>query len=180
MPAETFHHKIERLKLAQRTGKDASALVQSIVEDAASLPEFVTEDPALAPLVRQCTPNNLAQAKPAELSQIAAGLAPQMKNRRRVNNFLMLDLPDRIDLSGYILLTQSGEQVYVKEYRQRVEARILAIVESHPALQAIGRGETAGRFGAARPGAHPAARAGGQRAGADAAEHPPGVRGAGG
>ncbi len=142
VPAETFQHKIERLKLAQRTGREASALVQSIVEDAASLPEFVTEDPALAPLVRQCTPNNLAQAKPAELSQIAAGLAPQMKNRRRVNNFLMLDLPDRIDLSGYILLTQSGEQVYVKEYRLRVEARILAIVESHPALQAIGRGET--------------------------------------
>ena len=45
-----------------------------------------------------------------------------MKNKRRVSSFLILDLPDRIDLSGYILLTQSGEQVYVKEYRQRVES----------------------------------------------------------
>jgi type I restriction enzyme R subunit len=119
-----------------------TTLAQSIVEDAASLPEFVIQDPELSPLVRQCTPNNLAQATPVELSRIAAGLAPQMKNRTHVNNFLVLDLPDRIDLSGYILLTRSGEQVYVKEYRQRIEARILAIVDSHPALQAIGRGET--------------------------------------
>jgi len=139
--AETFHHKIERLKLAQRTGKDRSALVQSIVEDAANLPDFVILDPSLAPLVKQCTPNNLAQARSSELSQIAAGLASQMKYRRRVSSFLTLDLPDRIDLSGYILLTQSGEQVYVKEYRLRVEARILALVENHPALQAISRGE---------------------------------------
>jgi type I restriction enzyme R subunit len=139
--AETFHHKIERLKLAQRTGRDATALVQSIVEDVASLPDFALEDSMLAPLVKTCTPNHLAQAQPAELSRIAAGLAPQMKNRRKVSSFLVLDLPDRIDLSGYILLTQSGEQVYVKEYRLRVEARILALVENHPALQAIGRGE---------------------------------------
>ena len=103
-----------------------------------------------------------------------------MKNRRRVSSFLVLDLPDRIDLSGYILLTQTGEQVYVKEYRLRVEARILALVENHPALQAIGRGETPGDLAAARPGAHPAGRAGGQRAGADAAEHPPRLRRAGG
>ena len=142
VPAETFHHKIERLKLAQRTGKDPTGLVQSIVEDAANLPDFVVQDPALAPLVKSCRPNALLQASPAELSQIAAGLAPQMKNKRRVSSFLTLDLPDRIDLSGYIMLTQSGEQVYVKEYRQRVEARILSIVEKHPALQAIGRGET--------------------------------------
>jgi type I restriction enzyme R subunit len=140
--AETFQHKIERLKLALRTGKDPAALAQSIVEDAASLPEFVIQDPTLAPLVKQCTPNHLTQAGPANLSRIAAGLAPQMKNKRRVSNFLILDLPDRIDLRGYILLTHSGEQIYVKEYRQRVEARLLAIVESHPAMQAIGRGET--------------------------------------
>lgn len=140
--AETFRHKIERLQLAQRLGKNVSDLVQSVVEDAATLPDFVVQDPALAPLVRQCTPNTLSQASPEELNQIAAGLAPQMKNKRSVRSFLTLDLPDRIDLSGYILLTQSGEQVYVKEYRQRVEARILSIMENHPAIQAIGAGKT--------------------------------------
>ena len=178
--AETFHHKIERLKLALRSGRDPAALVTSIVEDAASLPEFVILDDRLSSLVKGCTPNNLAQAKPAELSRIAAGLAPQMKYRRRVSSFLMLDLPDRIDLSGYILLTQSGEQVYVKEYRLRVEKRILAIVESHPALQAIGRGETPDDRLLLDLERTLQAGAGSQRPGADPAEHPPGVRRAGG
>jgi len=45
-----------------------------------------------------------------------------------------------IELSGYILLTKSGEQVYVKEYRQRVEERIIQLVENHPTLLAIARG----------------------------------------
>jgi type I restriction enzyme R subunit len=39
------------------------------------------------------------------------------------------------------MLTKSGEQVYVKEYRRRVEERILHIVENHPTLIAIARGE---------------------------------------
>ena len=64
-----------------------------------------------------------------------------MKNKRRLSTFLTLDLADVIDLSGYIMLTGSGEQVYVTEYRRRVEARILHIVENHPTLQAIGRGQ---------------------------------------
>jgi type I restriction enzyme R subunit len=144
VPAETFTHKIERLKLAQRTRKDASDLIQSIVEDATSLPDFVMQDSALAPLVRQCRPTSLSQARPTELDQIATGLGPQMKNKRKTSSFLTLDLPDRIDLSGYILLTQSGEQVYVKEYRLRIEARILEIVENHPALLAISRGDSPG------------------------------------
>jgi type I restriction enzyme R subunit len=40
------------------------------------------------------------------------------------------------------MLTQSGEQVYVAEYRRRVEQRILDLVASHPTIQAIQRGET--------------------------------------
>jgi type I restriction enzyme R subunit len=139
--AETFRHKIERLKLAHRIGWEVSGLVNSIIEDVSCLPEFVMQDPALLPLVQRCTPNTLAQAEPKELSEVAEGLAPHMKNKRRVNSFLVLDLPDKIDLSGYILLTKSGEQIYVKEYRRRVEERILHIVENHPALIAIARGE---------------------------------------
>jgi type I restriction enzyme R subunit len=64
-----------------------------------------------------------------------------MKNKRRVATFLELDLPDFIELSGYILLVQSGEHVYVAEYRRRVEQRIIDLVANHPTIQAIGRGE---------------------------------------
>ena len=67
-----------------------------------------------------------------------------MKNRRnRPNAFLNIDLPDFIAGRGYISLGEGGEQVFVKEYRKRVESRILQIVENHPALEAIRQGREA-------------------------------------
>lgn len=139
--AATFVSKVERLKWLQRTGKNASQAIQSIAEDAALLPAFVLEDPRLQPLVRLCNPEALQTAIPADLTRLRDGLAPQMKYKKRPDTFLLLDLPDFIALSGYILLTQSGEQVYVAEYRRRVEQRILDLVADHPTVQAIQRGE---------------------------------------
>ncbi|MEI7989449.1 MAG: DEAD/DEAH box helicase family protein [Chloroflexota bacterium] len=139
--AETFTSKIERLKWYRRTERNTDTLMASIAEDAACLPDFVVQDPALSPLVQRCTPEALSNASTAELSEVDQKLGPQMKNKRRLDSFLTLDLADQIALSGYIMLTRSGEKVYVKEYRQRVEQRIFALVEDHPALQAIGRGE---------------------------------------
>ena len=141
VPAETFTSKIERLKLNLRLGKDPQPLVQSILEDVALLPEFVLNDSALGAALQHCTPENLRRAQPHELNEVRDQLAGHMKNKRRLSTFLTLDLADVIDLSGYIMLTGSGEQVYVTEYRRRVEERILHIVENHPTLQAIGRGQ---------------------------------------
>lgn len=141
VPAETFTHKIERLRLSLRIGKDPQTLVQSILEDVAMLPEFVLNDSANAQALRNCTADALTQARPQDLDEVRDRLSTQMKNKRRQNTFLSLDLADIIDVSGYILLTGSGEQVYVKEYRRRVEERILQIVDHHPTLIAIGRGE---------------------------------------
>ncbi len=145
--AATFVSKIERLKWLQRTHKDADQTLQSIAEDAALLPSFVLEDPQLQPLARLCSPEALQAASPADLNRLRDGLAPQMRYKTRPDTFRMLDLPDFITLSGYILLTQSGEQVYVAEYRRRVEQRILDLVANHPAVQAIQR--------AAADGVHP-------------------------
>jgi type I restriction enzyme R subunit len=65
-----------------------------------------------------------------------------MKNRRqRPSSFIEIDLGDRIATSGYISLGEGGEQVYVEEYRQRVEAKVLEIVENHPTIAAIRNGE---------------------------------------
>ncbi|MDR3577852.1 MAG: DEAD/DEAH box helicase family protein [Anaerolineaceae bacterium] len=140
--AETFISKVERLKLQVRTYKDTGQTVLSIAEDAANLPDFVVQDPLLGKLAKRCTSGGLEGSSMSELSEIAEKLAPQMKYRKKVSSFLTLDLKDVIELSGYIMLTQSGEKVYVKEYRQRVEQHILDFVASHPVLQAIGRGET--------------------------------------
>ena len=138
--AETFISKVERLKWQLRTGRPAEGSVQSILEDVYSLPENLLSQ-AQADLVRWCKPETLLEASADELNAMRDGLAPQMKNKHRPDTFLELDLPDYIALSGYILLIQSGEQVYVAEYRRRVEQRILELVRNHPTLQAIQRGE---------------------------------------
>jgi type I restriction enzyme R subunit len=64
-----------------------------------------------------------------------------MKNKRSLDTFVSLDLADMIELKGYIILTRSGDQVYVTEYRRLIEERILRIVENNPVLIAIARGE---------------------------------------
>lgn len=50
-------------------------------------------------------------------------------------------LRDEIALRGYVILTKSGEQMYVEQYREQVEKRLLELAQRHPALQAIRRGE---------------------------------------
>jgi type I restriction enzyme R subunit len=76
------------------------------------------------------------------LAGAIADLASQMKNRRqRPSSFVEIDLADRIATSGYITLGEGGEQVYVEEYRKRVEGKVLEIVENHPTIAAIRNGE---------------------------------------
>ncbi len=114
-----------------------SGLVQTIAEDAAILPDFVANDPKLKPYVQKCIPEELTSASLSDLSNLRDALAPQMKYKRRLDTFLELDLVDSIAISGYILLTKSGEKMYVAEYRRLVEQRILELVANHPTIKAI-------------------------------------------
>ena len=139
--AATFISKVERLKLLKRTGKDTTQAMQSIAEDAAVLPDFVVNDPKLKPHVQKCIPEELTNASLSELSNLRDALAPHMKYKRRLDTFLELDLVDSIAISGYILLTKSGEKMYVAEYRRLVEQRILELVANHPTIKAIQQGQ---------------------------------------
>ena len=139
--AATFISKVERLKLLKRTGKDTTQAIQSIAEDAAVLPDFVINDSKYKPYVQKCIPEELTNASQSDLSNLRDALAPQMKYKRRLDTFLELDLVDSIAISGYILLTKSGEKMYVAEYRRLVEQRILELVANHPTIMAIQRGE---------------------------------------
>ncbi len=139
--AATFISKVERLKLLKRTGRDASQAIQSIAEDAAILPDFVVNDPKLKPHVQKCIPEELMNASLSDLTELRDGLAPQMRYKKKLDAFLELDLVDSIAVSGYILLTKSGEKMYVTEYRRLVEQRILELVANHPTIKAIQNGE---------------------------------------
>src|ERR1700693_1747433 len=133
--AETFTSEVERLKLQILNSSPSPASLESITADVSRLPEFVLEDARMDPSVRLCLSHELAKASPKALTQVIRDLAPKMKNRRdRPSAFLKLDLPDFIQTRGLISIGESGEQIYVEQYRSRVEARILKIVENHSTI----------------------------------------------
>ncbi|GAB4457164.1 MAG: DEAD/DEAH box helicase family protein [Anaerolineales bacterium] len=141
VPAETFASKLERLKLLRRKGQKTEALSLSIAEDVASLPENLLTPKQLT-LKRACTVPMLENAAFAELDDLRRELAEMMKKRQKDSAPLELNfLRDEIALRGYVILTKSGEQMYVEQYREKVEKRILELVERHPAMQSIQRGE---------------------------------------
>jgi len=139
--AATFISKVERLKLKKRekdlTGLgDLSGLIGTIVEDAQSLRDTILSDGEIK-AKSMCVPEKLVEFSNNELNLLRDVLSPCMKNKMRYDSFLELDLLDSIAISGYILLTKSGEKMYVAEYRRLVEARILELVANHPTIKAI-------------------------------------------
>lgn len=140
--AATFTHKVERLKLKILEGEETAATAASIAEDVGRLPEYVFENPSSADLARLCLTPQVQSATTPQLNAVIDALAGEMRNRRATDDlFKMIDLPDYVEMRGYILLMGGTERVYVEEYRRRVEQRILDLVDTHATLQAIGRGE---------------------------------------
>ena len=140
--AATFTHKVERLRLKILQGQETAATAASIAEDVSRLPDYVFENPSSRELARLCLTPQVQTATASQLSAVIDALAGEMRNRRaRENAFVKLDLPDYVEMRGYILLMGGTERLYVEEYRRRVEQRILDLVDTHPTLQAIGRGE---------------------------------------
>lgn len=140
--AETFTSKVERLKLQMLDGNPSPDLLTSIADDVSRLPPYVHQEERRQASIKLCLSQDLAAAEPSQLTKVIRDLADQMKNRReRPSAFLKLDLPDFVAIRGYITIGEGGQQVYVEEYRKRVERRILQIVEGHPTLDAIRQGK---------------------------------------
>jgi type I restriction enzyme, R subunit len=137
----TFTSKVERLKYQMLAKKVDPSLLESIAEDVKLLPQFVHEKAACKDAIETCLSSGLAQASPEVLSGVVETLGPQMRYKRdRPSAFVTLDLPDFIETRGYITLNEGGERVFVQEYRDRVERKILELVDTHPAIEAIRKG----------------------------------------
>lgn len=138
--AETFTHKVERLKLQILQTSPSPHLLQSIAEDVSLLPD-IAERVRSSSSAALALSSELATATPAQLTQIIRDLAPQMKNRRdRPSAFLKIDLPDFIAARGHISVGEGGHQILIEEYKRRVDARVLEVIEKHPALAALREG----------------------------------------
>jgi len=149
VPAATFTHKVERLKLQLQihtgagTAATAESIARSIAKDASRMPPFVYEHPDRAAALTLCqSPHKLQTATVEQLNHIIATLAAQMKHRtRRDGPPLPLDLFDPVEWRSYIILGERDEPVYEKEYRQRVEQRVFDLVADHPTITALQRGQ---------------------------------------
>ncbi len=142
VPAVVFTTKVERLKLERETGKDTTATVRSIAEDASRLPDFVYENPDSEQAAILCqSPQDLQNATVDQLNRIIHTLASQMKNRRKEETLVKLDLGDVIEFRSYIILDERGEPVYAQEYRDRVQRKVMALLQYNPTLAALARGQ---------------------------------------
>ncbi len=105
------------------------------------LPTFCYEEPEHKQAAQLCLTPHLKTATPSQLDQVVDTLADQMRHRRdRENTFITLDLPDYVELRGYILLQGGSNPVYVDTYREMVMQRILDLIDTNPTLDAISQG----------------------------------------
>lgn len=116
--------------------------IESIADDVKRLPEFVHEKGNCKESIDLCLASRLSNATLKQLTLVIKTLAPEMKYRRdQPSAFLELDLADSIEDRGYVVLQAGNERIYVREYRERVERKILEIAENHPTIQAIRQGQ---------------------------------------
>ena len=140
--ATTFTHKVERLKQQIAEKKNTHSLVADIAEDLSLLPDFVFEDPRCQSSIDLAFSGKLDEASVEQLNEMINVLADKMKHKRKTTNrILELDLQDYIASGGYVVISQTGEQVYVEEYRKRVENHITQMVTSHPVVISALNGE---------------------------------------
>lgn len=140
--ATTFTHKIERLKGQIADKKNTDTLVTGIAEDISMLPDFVFDDPQCKPAIDLALSGKLDEATPEQLDEMIEVLASKMRHKRKTKNpILELDLQDYIASGGYVVISKTGEQIYVDEYRDRVENRITGMVSNHPAIVSALNGE---------------------------------------
>jgi type I restriction enzyme R subunit len=142
VPAQTFVSKVERLKLQTLIGKDTRNTAESIAGDVSRLPGFVFNDPQRKAPAEFCLTPDLLDASVDQLNRVIETLADQMKYRRKEESQVdLLDLSDVIETSGYIILHNRPEPVFYEEYRRMVTQRVLDLIDSHPVIDAISRGE---------------------------------------
>lgn len=141
--AQTFTHKVERLKLRRMERKTIQQNLKEIFEDVALLPDLRQESPQAADWVDFA--RDLARLESAtldELDEMMDTLAPFMNRRRNIPlRPVEIDLLDRVAEQGYLIFPDRKEPLHVQEYKQIIEDKVLEMVMAHPTLQALDAGQ---------------------------------------
>lgn len=140
--AASFTSKVERLKLQMATGKDVQATAESIAEDASRLSDTVLNNAKQKAARDFAVSGELLTATPEQLTNLIQQLADQMRKREeRLRSFLTVDLKDVMERRSYVFLYDQQRPIYVDEYQERVNNKVLDLVAGHPVIVAIENGD---------------------------------------
>jgi type I restriction enzyme R subunit len=138
--AATFASKVERLKWQLATGQKVQ---ESIAEDASRLSDNVLAKSEQRAARDFAVSGELLTATAEQLTNLIQQLAAQMKKREaQPKTFLTFDLKDVMERRSYVFLYDQQRPVYVDEYQERVNNRVLDLLADHPVIVAIENGFT--------------------------------------
>jgi type I restriction enzyme, R subunit len=139
--AETFTNKVERLALSLLRGAPSPAQLESISEDVGRLPQEIRQRTSKINASRLALSPDLATASRAQLTELIRELAPEMKNKRRVDNPFIAIRPSGLHCNR-TARHRDAERDSGSCRRVPKDQRILRIADEHPALRALREGQS--------------------------------------
>ena len=140
-----FTNKVERLAVAILNSReeDAENLKKSIATDLECLPTNLTVVQDKIELLDEAKSRTFWNRVAYEDTQmLIREFAELMKYKKaEPQNPIIIDIGDVIEKREFITFGVDGELVHVKEFREKIEARIKELADGHPTIQKILGGE---------------------------------------
>lgn len=124
--------------------QDFEALATEVMQQVQELPMTLALVAAQQHWInRALDPVWWAQVSDKDVLEMTNALAPLMKFRqpRQLAAVFQLDVPDAVALRGEVVFGPKHERLSTQQYRDRVEAAVLALVAANPVLQRLAAGQ---------------------------------------
>ncbi len=139
--AMRFENDIIEYSLMRITSEDSEAefVKQKIISNVKKLPLSINTVAVQEKLINEIINHKrLDKANDSELEHIITSLAPLMRFRsKQENDFVELDIADRVITHEYIEFGAENEQLSVEKYKQLMELKIRNMIKSNNVLQKI-------------------------------------------
>lgn len=134
-----FVSKMERIGLNHLQQKDIIAASTNIKEEVDLLPRNLPQIAPYAGLINDMLGNNWwDDISLKKLDDARKALAPLMKYKREQPPLVIeLGLDDVIESRKWVIVNKSGQKLMVEEYKQKVEAKIKELTDSHPTIKKL-------------------------------------------
>src|SRR3989339_402147 len=144
IPEESFIYATEKLgfSLLLKQKEELERAKKHIVSDCRKLPHNLGVVKKHEPLIRSILDGPFWQTISYDsCEQLKNDLSPVMKHKQiEEREILELDLDDLIAKREWVEFGPNGEGAYVHEYREKVEKKVMALANSHPALRKVKAG----------------------------------------